>query len=146
MYIQIIYLNLSYSFRQLFYAPISLGRKFYFNASESQITHTMWAHLKHTHTHLLRQTHTLPGYLTLTHTFNSWSRASAQWACPFLFCLDAHSCPHSAPNYQPSPPHSLVITHIFSGLKLNHSHCPLPISHFIRFRSNFWARSAKNNC
>lgn len=68
MYIQIIYLNLSYSFRQLFYAPISLGRKFYFNASESQITHNVGASQTHTHTHLLRQTHTHSHYLTISHS------------------------------------------------------------------------------
>lgn len=117
MYIKIIYLNLSYSFRQLFYAPISLARKFYFNASESQITHTMWAHLKHTHTHTT--------WLSHTHTHIQQLIACDGTVSMSLFILPWRA---QCPQLSSCPPHSLVITHIFSGLKLNHSPCPFPIS------------------
>lgn len=136
LYILSIYLTMSYSFRQFFYAPISLGRKFYFNASESQITHNVGASpTKRTATHLLANTHihTHPflHLLTLTYTFNSWSRASAQWTRP------ACTLPAPAPSPFPLP------------LLGNYPHIfwpqvePFPIS--FDFKSNFWARSAKNN-
>lgn len=125
---------MSYSFRQLFYAPISLARKFYFNASESQITHTMWAHLKHTHSH----TH----YLAISHSHTHSTVDRVRWHSehvPFYFAL-TRTVPPTPAQSTPLPGN---YPHIFWPQV---EPFPLPISHFIRFRSNFWARSAKNNC
>lgn len=100
----------------VFYAPISLGRKFYFNASESQITHNVGASpTERTATHLLAHTHQHTPFYTCSHshTHSTVDRVRAHSErvlpahCPLLLPPAFHS-------------HSQVITHIFSGLKLNH--------------------------
>lgn len=126
---------MSHSFRQFFYAPISLGRKFYFNASESQITHNVGASpTKRTATHLLAHTHTHTPFYTCSHSHTHSTvdrvRAHSERVLP------AH-CPLLLPPPFPLP------------LPGNYPHIfwpqvePFPIS--FDLKSNFWARSAKNN-
>lgn len=102
----------------------------------SRKSHTMWAHPQlnaqpHTCWHTHTQTHPFLHLLTLTYTFNSWSRASAQWTRP--------ACTLPAPAASPFPlPLLGNYPHIFWPQVE-----PFPIS--FDFKSNFWARSAKNN-